>query len=181
MPICDYIGNGIITQMRKSKLSPAPLYKPALYVTFSKRPDLAIYLTLQSDISVREHTLVCSPHLASFFGVAFESSQVFLGVPEKLWTQFSQLNFQSFSVTSSSLKLHYHLDVEDKKRVRTGVGTEEVVTFTVDELTFELPIKPAISRQISQSAVLHMTQMRADKSSVDTQRISLTKRFSTSE
>ncbi|ELP5729348.1 hypothetical protein QTV44_002615 [Vibrio vulnificus] len=167
--------------MRKSKLSPAPLYKPALYVIFSKRPDLAVYLTLQSDICVRDHTLVCSPHLASFFGVAFESSQVFLGVPERLWPQFSQLNFQSFSISTSSLNLHYHLDVEDKKRVRTGVGTEEVVSFAVDELTLELPVKSAISRKISQSAVLHMTPMRTDRSSVVTQRISLTKRFSTSE
>ncbi|ACH64749.1 hypothetical protein ACTFQF_00115 [Aliivibrio fischeri] len=154
------------------------LYKPAVYASLCSRADVTIFVALQNDINLSDGCMTFSPAISNFFGFKSDNTQCHIGIPDELWSKFSQINFQSFSVTTNYLSLHYHVDEEHVNSYRTAIGIEKEIHLSGKELIIRLPLRKKNSIEIQACVVLHLHHMSSTGEVIEgeNQQISITKK-----
>lgn len=127
-----------------------------MYARLTKRADLKLWITFQSDFEVADGALEMSDYLASHFGFKVEDGNSHLGVPNKLWKVFKELNLDSFSISNYSLDLIYYISNEESAYINTSTGSERKTYQERKKLKIKIPVCHKTRKFLSQSILLSL-------------------------
>lgn len=159
------------------RLSQDLLYAPALYAEKSSCWDVALFLLLQNNVTIKPNEIAFDAIVSASIGQKINNNQLFLGIPDVIHEYLLKMQLTRFEIKSNRIFFFYHVEQQTKHSIKTFTGYKnKYVTHVIEQaISFFIFNQDPTIESLSYLYICHLWSMNKDKYSNSENGISLTK------